>query len=271
MSLPILNLLFIILEYGFEYFSPVALEAINNLIEAIENKIIEDDSNHKWVILLDEVQLMSNQYDFSGLKQSKDIHVFISFNPTLLGTFSTKLDFVPPSGEATMIEQLKSKHRNSTEISIFVLHYVKYNEHKDHQSMDDSAVLPLMESTFPSGKLPVLVRVTDSLDDTIVLQFIKSHLPSNAKSVILIYGYSLKETITERMDTISKFCQLEQWKVLYEYDIAGIEADVVICYECEEWEAFEYLSRAKIYLMILEKYDLDQRLIFKIHLLIFQL
>ena len=66
------------------------------------------------------------------------------------------------------------------------------------------------------------------------------------------------------MQTISEFCQLEQWKFLYELDIAGIEADVVICYECGKSEEFEYLSRAKIHLIIIERYILDQSLIFKI-------
>ena len=215
-----------------------------------------------WIMLIDEVQIWRNQINFSSLKvHFTDISIFMAINPTIIN--STKYDFVQPDHESTLCETLTFKHRSSTEISMFLLHFTRYHnsttscsvesDSYNFKSIDSQNDVPISMSTFPSGGLPMLVKTADNIDDKTVLRAIYQDLIMQNEDVLLIYHENLEshEFIPQICDEISK----QKWKTSTCDAVMGIEAGVVILYHCSLYYNYlELVSRAKYQLIMVERY-----------------
>ena len=224
----------------------------------------EESRKCYWIMLIDEVQIWRNYINFSPLKvHFKDISIFMAINPTVIK--SAKYDFLQPSHESTLCETLTFKHRSSTEISLFLLHFTKYHnsttscsvesDNYNFKSIDSQNDVPISLSTFPSGRLPMLIKTEDNIDDKTVLRTINQDLiMENMENVdvLLIYHDDLKS-----YEIISQICHEinPKWRTSPCDTVMGIEAGVVILYHCSHYYNYlELVSRAKYQLIMVERY-----------------
>lgn len=115
---------------------------MNRLFEAIKAKNDQADIKYKYVVLLDEVEIFDDNYDFTNLNVNYDfIDIIVAFNPFSRHCYK-KYDIKLPHGSKCLVERLRCKHRHSTEISFFILHYTKYHNSSDRGNLDQQYFLP---------------------------------------------------------------------------------------------------------------------------------
>ena len=114
----------------------------------------------QWLILLDEVTVGIGSQDFSSLHLDDNIEMVIAVNPTL---GEEAFNVIPPKDKRFIFKRLTFKHRNSLEISVFLLHFKnKMNASGvlyvftlkqymiQNTSIPDSEDTALVESAFPA-------------------------------------------------------------------------------------------------------------------------
>ena len=90
-----------------------------------------------------------------------------------------------------------------------------------------------------------------SLNDVDILETIKmKHLSSNDKTVTLLHGI---EPDNQKLQPFSYWCQKQGWNSVYYFDMRGSEADVIVMYDVNFCQEMEPYSRAKNFLIILQK------------------
>ena len=111
----------------------------------------------------------------------------MAINPIRIG--GKEFDFIAPSDPGTIHKTLTFKHRNSTEISAFLLHFIKhYCGICSSTSINTSNDAPLTQSTFPSRLLPTLVRRANHVDDETILNAIHLDLVNDIyKDVFVVH------------------------------------------------------------------------------------
>ena len=213
-----------------------------------------------WIIFLDEIQIWGKNSDFSNLKlHYEDVSFFGAINP--IAQTSDKYDCTLPNNDGnTMCERLNQKHRNSTEISIFLLHFVKYfNSDTPYKTIDDSSLdTSVLDSTFRSHLLPVLVTVSETLvpdTDSEVFGVLRENILFDNNDVTLICDDRIKEDDEPRSQTIQDLCKSNGWKFAGYCDMWGTEASIIIVYYCQLYGyAAEMFTRARKQLVIVERY-----------------
>ena len=228
------------------------MENINTFIDGIKRLNDLAGSKSKYIILLNEIEISGDHYDLSDLKlHLDDIDLLMAINPS--STFSLHNSKVKlPQDSNSIIEQLRSKHRYSTEIGVFNLHLTMASDKYD-KSWDWSKDEPLEESTFPSGRYPLLILVAEGLPDEVLLDSINEYLmPNNQNDLVLIIDYELNG---ERKHAIEDICNTKSWKVLESHDMTGSEAAVTVLFHLkDDLRSFEYHSRARNLLIIVQEY-----------------
>ena len=212
----------------------------------------EGETKYKWIILLDELQIWNNLIDFSSLNvRCEDISIIAAVNPIAVQT--PKFDFIPPKDELTMFERLTFKHRSCTEISVFLHHFMMYySKESTRKSIDNSANAPLVHSTFPSGRLPILVKLDKDTNEEEYLNALEKHVLIKDTDVVLVCKSTLMAK-PGKFGFISNYCKERQWKLMPDDEIIGSEANVVIAYRCNGLSFPEIISRAKKQLILIEK------------------
>ena len=110
--------------------------------------------------MLDEVEIHQDFYDLTFLELDHDhIDILIAINPTSQNSekcYDVKL----PDHANSIIEPLRYKHRNSTEICLFLLHLrgVTHPKPFDPKPMSNLEDVGIQESTFPTGFNSCLLR-----------------------------------------------------------------------------------------------------------------
>lgn len=239
-------------EFGFKLSQGNPLEDINKLINAIKKMNDLAESKSKYIMLVDEVEITKDNYDYSNLElQIDEIDLFIAFNPS--STFSKHESKVMLSQDSSsIIEQLRFKHRYSTEIGIFNLHLTVESDglNKSWNWSEDAA---LFESTFPSARYPLLILVAEGLQDEVIFETVNEYLmPNDKNELIWMIDYELDE---ERKKEVESLCQSKSWKMVESHDMTGSEAAVVVLFLMkEDMRSFEYHSRARNLLIIVQEY-----------------
>ena len=99
---------------------------INDLIKTIRFKLKLDRYYSQWIVFLDEIQIWNDQDDFHHLLLGdEEIDVIAALNPILrqsTKTYNPKF----PAHKDTVVVQMKSRHRNSYKIALFLLHLKHY-------------------------------------------------------------------------------------------------------------------------------------------------
>ena len=137
--------------YGFAYDDDDAPETLKSLVEAIRKKTKEENSNCKWLILLDEVVIYMGRSDFSTLNLDGDdnIEFVVAVNP---GGVVDPYTIIPPLDKKFITKRFTFKHRNSLEICVFLAHLKKLiNEEKGvYYPIDENDDKTITESCFPA-------------------------------------------------------------------------------------------------------------------------
>ena len=126
--------------------------------------------------MLDEILLRQSQRDLRDLELGHDnIHVHLAISPLIIANdVSTNLEL--PEEKRTHVEQLISRHRNSQEISLFLLHLRSLVQNSSiYKMINDTSDLPISMTTFPNGKIPLFVEATGEITES-VLRFINRQI-----------------------------------------------------------------------------------------------
>ena len=202
-----------------------------------------------WLVVVDEAQMRQNQLDLSDLNVSfENFHILVAISPLIIGAKKlTKSKF--PVNENTLVIKLLSRHRNSEEISIFLLHLKSFVEKSAfYKLMDDSDDMPLKKTSFPVGKKPLFIEVSDKVSDESTLEIIKErYIESMEKDVTILYHN--ESLTTHRQKLIQDWCQMNLWNFVPFVNMTGSEADVVIIYNMSSYFV-EGFFRAKSNLII---------------------
>ena len=91
---------------------------LETFIDAIKKQ--SDKEKCQWLILIDEVNVTYYGNNFSSLCLDDNIEIVSAINPT---TDSSAFNVIPPKDKKFIVKRLTFKHRNSMEISIFLLHF----------------------------------------------------------------------------------------------------------------------------------------------------
>ena len=176
--------------------------------------------------------------------------------PSAIGCYQFGFNLNPPEESRTLHHRLTFKHRSSTEITIFIIHFLRYYSKKnmyDTKTIGSSADVPLAMSTFPSGILPLLVEISCDIDDEIVLNTIEQEFIKDLSDIVLISDYRLYDSQT-RLKNVKNFCHRKNWKLNDNEGMMGIEANVVIIFYCDKYfDIPELISRARLSLIIVQK------------------
>ena len=142
-------------------------------------------------------------------------------------------------------------HRNSLEISIFLLHMKKFfgDLNIRTRAVNDGKDGPLVESCYRSSKLPILILVKDDLQDKIILDNIKqNHINPTHDTVILMYD----DLIGQRKDIVHEWCQANNWSMIHCSNMIGTEASATVLFDLKN-DSIEFYSRAKHLLVIVHR------------------
>lgn len=151
-------LLFSEQEFIYDHDNPP--ETLSNLIYAIQDKNGEENLICRWLILLDEIVIeLFNSQDFSSTCLDENIEIVAAVNPTVL---DKSFNVIPPTDKKFIFKRLTFKHRNSLEISVFLLHLKKKIKSPEvlkisttesyfpRVAIADSDDMALVESSFPA-------------------------------------------------------------------------------------------------------------------------
>ena len=128
---------------------------LRGLIDKIKEKSDKENLNFKWLILLDELVLKRYRQDFSSMDPNDNVEIMVAVNPII---DEKAFNVIPPRSEKFVFKRLTFKHRNSLEISIFLLHFKEkmvslddlYNASIRHFGLSDLDDVALVESAFPA-------------------------------------------------------------------------------------------------------------------------
>ena len=130
---------------------------LETFIDAIKKQ--SDKEKCQWLILIDEVNVTYYGNNFSSLCLDDNIEIVSAINPT---TDSSAFNVIPPKDKKFIFKRLTFKHRNSLEISVFLLHFKKkmiapgvlYSSATQlfipAFAIPDSDDVALVESTYPA-------------------------------------------------------------------------------------------------------------------------
>ena len=167
---------------------------------------------------------------------------------------SSLITIVPRLDSNSIIEQLQYKHRNSTEICLFLLHLrgVTHPKALDPKHLSNLEDVGIQESTFPAGFKPLLIMTAkDVVSDNDVIENIKNYiLPPEFSNVTLIRDVEENEEIQSFRDKCPS-----SWNLLTAHQMSGSESAVTILYHLhtQTKKLIECHSRARSLLIIVQK------------------
>ena len=148
-------LLFSEQQFNYDHGSPPKI--LIDLIDAITDK--NDKEKCQWLILIDEVTVRTYSSNFSSLCLNDNFEIVVAINPI---SFDDAFNVIPPKDKKFIFKRLTFKHRNSLEISVFLLHFKKkmiapgvlYSSATQlfipAFAIPDSDDVALVESTYPA-------------------------------------------------------------------------------------------------------------------------
>ena len=107
--------------YGFDFDEDEPLATLQSLINAIHTKNKKENTNYKWLVLIDEILVYRHKSDLTTLYLKKNVEIMAAINPN--GVWQSCI--TPPKDKRFIFQRLTFKHRNSLEISIFIAHWKK--------------------------------------------------------------------------------------------------------------------------------------------------
>ena len=170
-TLPLKSPFFAVYDSRYIFRSTSAFQNLSSLIADVNAK-----TYWQWLILLDEVTVGIGCQDFSSLHLYDNVEMVIAVNPTLS---DEAFNIIPPKDKRFLFKRLRFKHRNSLEISVFLLHFKK--------KMNDPGVLYV--STFKQ-----YVIQNTSIPDSEDTALVESALPAIDKvhlaaGILLLLGF----------------------------------------------------------------------------------
>lgn len=128
-------------------------------------------------------------------------------------------------------------------------------EFTTEETIDSCDDLSLHESTFQSGRYPILYLTAKDLPGEVILDAIQENLlPYDKNDVAIIIDFIKDKQTLEKYQRIEAFCKTRSWKLILSNSMNGIEASVIVLYFLHnENRAFEYHTRARNLLIIFEE------------------
>ena len=226
---------------------------INNIVDAIREINCKADNKFKYILVLDEVEIWDDHFDLSDLKlYYDDIDVLIAINP-IRRDCQNNCKVILKEDCDSIIEQLRFKHRSSTEICVFNIHLAAYTIQDEETPINSSEDVAIVDTTYASGRKPILILKAKHISDEIVLQTIEEFLlQKDRNDLILIYNYNFSR---QRSLHLNELCKYKSWKFVTEAEMPGIEAAVtVVFYGKKQFErSFEAHTRARNLLVIVQE------------------
>ena len=240
----------IILELELQTDREHPLGLINWLMYFISQKY-KDCQN---IVLIDEIMNYNEKEetkiaDWSGLDTFRtNVDFLIALNPQGI-KFNDNYVVVPPKNtNATLSQQLLTRHRNGYEIGI-ILEILKHNQplkHKtNHSYLDSSNDSELDPSKLPNSRLPIWIQRGVGVRDEEVLELIKSDYKFPHESITLVYDIDNTAVLDEKT---KDWCRINHWKYCTLLEMIGCEDQIIIILDC--WPLFEIISRARNQLVI---------------------
>ena len=241
----------IILELELQNDKEHPLGLINWLMYFISQKY-KDCQN---IVLIDEI-MNYNEKEGTTIADWSDLDTFrtnvdflIALNPQGI-KFNDNYVVVPPKNtNATLSQQLLTRHRNGYEIGI-ILEILKHNQPKGTQHsynsyLDSSNDSELDPSKLPNSRLPIWIQRGVGVRDEEVLELIKSDYKFPHESVTLVYDDIDDPVLDEKT---KEWCRINHWKYCTFLEMIGCEDQVIIILDCRP--LFEIISRARNQLVI---------------------
>ena len=233
------------LQYGI--YSKTAVENLNELF----SKLNEINRGKKHIIiLLDEVMIHFDCINFSEIQLDYPfITIIIAINPA--GYDLTKEVVIkPPSRKNVLAVQLKTKHRNSYQISVLIAHINKlFNEKGVHYKCLDSANDKSLDpSNLLNGPLPIWVQTHTEMTNEQVLKYLKANFLQKIPYVTLVHSPYIR--LSSKAES---WLEKEKWKVLDFTQMTGSEAEVLVAFIEDSYANMEVFSRARKQLIIVTK------------------
>ena len=225
------------------------------LIKAIQK--IAEKLEKTYAVLIDEMppSFLEACPDYGQFLQSlqakcKLVHVFLAFSPSGRNlnkpiTFVFKEDKI-------FAKQLKTRHRNSFLLSIFLIH-ITYNYNKmKHSESKFQCLSPEMDaaldsSLLPEGDITLWYNKSENITDVEILEFLyKTYLPDTEQVLV-------SPRIQDLSHSVYDWCLNKKWDVVSHEHMTGSERDLVIAFAGDNFGNLEVLSRARKRLIIITK------------------
>ena len=206
------------------------------------------------ILLIDEIMNYNAEKegtkiaDWSGLDTFRtNVDFLIALNPQGI-KFKDNFVVVPPKNtNATLSQQLLTRHRNGYEIGIFLEH-LKHNlplKHStNHSYLDSSNDSELDPSKLPNSRLPIWIQRGVDVSNEEVLELIKSDYKFPHESITLLYD--IDNPLLD--ENTKEWCRINHWKYCTLLEMIGCEDQIIIILDC--MPMFELISRARNQLVI---------------------
>ena len=126
-------------------------ETINSLIRAIGKKNDQENRKYQWIILIDELIIITGLVDFKNLCIIEDIDILIGVSPNSHLSAGNMYRICLPKSQRIIAKRLVFKHRNTLELNVFLAHLNFYFT-KEFAATPLSNIedMPLVDSCFPA-------------------------------------------------------------------------------------------------------------------------
>ena len=234
------------MDFTFEFHKDKSVtENVNSLISALKT-----DQSIVSILVLDELKIRKNQYDLRFMElQNENVHVHLAVSP--ISYSNDQFSLILPEDKDTHSERLLSKHRNSFEISLLLLHLKPFVEENlpNQTFISDKEDLAIGETCFSSRILPLWIEVDDTLKDETILEEIEKELSYERKDVVFLYDWTLEYS---KQQVVKKACKKNNWRFIDFKSMTGSEAGVIVLYQIPNF-SIEDFSRARSQLIIVQR------------------
>ena len=126
-------------------------ETLNSLIKAVRKKNDQENRKYQWILLVDELIVITGFVDFKNLCIFEDIDVLLGVSPNSHKSNGIIYHICLPKNQRIIAKRLVFKHRNTLELNVFLAHLNFYFT-KEFAATPLSAIkdMPLVDSCFPA-------------------------------------------------------------------------------------------------------------------------
>ena len=238
------------------FYEKKAADNINILLKKINDQSLKDGI--QYISMFDELNADGNGSDFSkALDKVMRPLVLMGVNPASSRS-PAELDFQEPDNPSTSSFRLKTKHRNTFQIAVLLIHYNHSYQKEclgkaDHpyKCLDtvDDCQLDIKQLT--QGPVPIWIKQHQTMPDTDLLHYIKTNILDEDESVTLLHSPN-----TTMSSDMAIFCCNQKWNIATFWSIIGCEDEVIISIIENNYSVQETLSRARKKLVIVTRYYL---------------